>query len=314
MFQSLWVPLDGSKFGEHALPLALGIAQRAGAHLTVAHVHSPLEALYAPEGICFDDNLDARIKQGEQAYLDGIVKRLAQASSVQPASILLEGQGIASSLRQAASAKKADLMVMTTHGRGAMGRFWIGSVADQLVRDLPMPLLLVPPQEAAPDFAHPPTLKHMLVPLDGSPLAEQMLESAIALGTLTDADYTLLRVIKPVWPGGYDYSGASLGEEAQSLLSKIDKAQEQLRKEAEAYLERVASRLRSKSLRVRTVVDVAEQPATAVFKEAKGSAIDLVALATHGRRGVSRLFLGSVADKVIRGAGMPVLVHRPVQS
>jgi nucleotide-binding universal stress UspA family protein len=311
MYRSLLVPLDGSTFGEHALPLALSIARRAGAGLQVVHVHSPLEATYAPDGVFFDEGLDARLKQTEQAYLDGIVKRLAGVASVPVTSALLEGSDIAACLREAANGAGVDLVVMTTHGRGALGRFWLGSVADRLVRDLPMPLLLARPENAAPDFGREAVMKHMLLPLDGSPFAEQMLEPAVALGSVMDADYTLLRVITPVWPGTYDYYGASLGEEAQSFLRQIEKAQEQLHMEAEEYLHRVAGRLRERSLRVQTQVGVADQPAVAILKEANAPAINLVALETHGRRGLSRLFLGSVADKVIRGASLPVLVHRP---
>jgi nucleotide-binding universal stress UspA family protein len=314
MYRSLLVPLDGSMFGEHALPLALSIARRARAGLQVVHVHSPMEATYVPDGVFIDEGLDARLKQGEQAYLDGIVKRLAAVSDVRVTSALLEGQDISASVRERAIGAGVDLVVMTTHGRGAMGRFWLGSVADRLVRDLLMPLLLVRPEDAAPDFGRKVVLKHMLLPLDGSPFAEQMLEPAVALGSLMDADYTLLRVIKPVWPGGYDFHGAGLGQEAQSLLDQIDRAQEQLRKEAEEYLHRVAERLRERSLRVQTWVEVEEQPAVAILKRATAPAIDLVALETHGRRGLSRLFLGSVADKVIRAASLPVLVHRPLHA
>jgi nucleotide-binding universal stress UspA family protein len=311
MYRSILVPLDGSNVGELALPLALSIARRARAGLQVVHVHSRLEAIYAPDGVFYDEGLDAKLKQSEQAYLDGVVKRLEDVSPVRVSPVLLEGQEIAAVIGGAAADGGVDLVVMTTHGRGALGRLWLGSVADQLVRDLPMPLLLVRPTEAPPDLFHEPVLKHMLLPLDGSQFAEQMLEPAVALGSLMDADYTLLRVIKPIWPGSYDFHDESLGHEAQSLLDQIDRTQEQLREEAEDYLRRVAERLRERALRVQTRVEVEEQPAAAVLKSATVPAIDLVALETHGRRGLSRFFLGSVADKVIRAASLPVFVHRP---
>src|SRR5262249_23580131 len=149
-------PLDGSRFGEHALPLALSIARRAGAGLRLVHVHSPVDAVYAPDGIFFDSGLDAQLKQRHQVYLDDIVKHLTRVSPVPVTPILLEGQEVAASLRAAATSMGVDLVVMTTHGRGPLGRLWLGSVADQLVRDLPMPLLLVRPEEAAPDFGREP--------------------------------------------------------------------------------------------------------------------------------------------------------------
>ena len=82
--------------------------------------------------------------------------------------------------------------------------------------------------------------------------------------------------------------------------------------EAEDYLERVAERLRARSLQVRTRVVADLHPAAAILREAAVSDVDLVALATHGRRGLSRLFLGSVADKVVRGAAASVLLCRPL--
>src|SRR5262249_33745293 len=144
--------------------------------------------------------------------------------------------------------------------------------------------------------------------------AEDVGDPAVALGSVMDADYTLLRVIKPVWPARYDFYGASLGEEAQSLLGQIEKVQSQLHKEAEEYLDRVAKRLRERSLRVRTRVEAAEQPAVAILKKAKAPAIDLIALETHGCRGLPRLFVGSIADKIIRPTTLPVLVHRPLRA
>ena len=90
-------------------------------------------------------------------------------------SSLLEGEVVPSFLAHTAETKP-DLVVMTTHGRGPLGRFWLGSVADELARVLPVPLLLVRPQaEAEPDLETEPPLRQILIPLDGSKLAEQIL-------------------------------------------------------------------------------------------------------------------------------------------
>jgi len=95
------------------------------------------------------------------------------------------------------------------------------------------------------------------------------------------------------------------------LQAQLEKAQEQVCHEAGAYLEQVAGRLRARSIQVSTQVVVADRPATAILEEAVPQHIDLVAIQTHGRHGLGRLVLGSVADKVIRGAAVPVLVQRP---
>ncbi len=311
MYRSLLVPLDGSKFGEHALPLALGIAQRARATVQLLHVHPPLAAAYAEGHLFIDGSLDLEFKERQRTYLERLVQRLEKVSPVRVTTTVLDGE-VAPTIRSAAESTGASLVVMTTHGRGALARLWLGSVADELVRELSMPLLLVRPGETPPDLANPPALKHVLLPLDGTPLAEQMIEPAVALGGLTGAEYTLLRVIKPVMPVSYPLHGASLGEEARLLLDRMETMYGQLRQEARDYLEGVADGLRARGLKVQTQVAVEMQPAVAILTEAGARGADLIALETHGRRGLARLFLGSVADKVLRGAAVPLLVHRPV--
>ncbi|HYT93309.1 MAG TPA: universal stress protein [Gemmataceae bacterium] len=311
MYRSILVPLDGSTFGEQALPLAIAVARRAGAALHLLHVHTPLASVYAEGAFFIDEALERDLKVRQQTYLESVTKRVKDVCAIPIHPTLVEG-AIEPSIRSAAVGAAADLVVMTTHGRGPLARLWLGSVADALVRDLPVPLLLVRPGEGAIDFAQEPPLKHLLLPLDGEPLAEQMIEPAVALGSLSDADYTLLRVIRPIVPLAYPFSeGHTLGQVAQSMINQIDEFQNQVRKEATDYLERVAAGLRQRSLRVQTRVAVETQPAVAILSEAKPPAIDMIAVETHGRRGLKRLFLGSVADKVVRGAAVPVLVQRP---
>jgi nucleotide-binding universal stress UspA family protein len=144
-------------------------------------------------------------------------------------------------------------------------------------------------------------------------LAEQIVEPALALGLLMDANYTLLQVIKPVLPVTYPVEGAGLGQiapVAQALIERTETLHNQLRQQARDYLETIAGGLRQRGFRVLTRVEVEEKPALAILNQAQTA--DLVALSTHGRHGLSRLFVGSVADKVIRGGHLPVLVYRPV--
>lgn len=313
MYRSIMVPLDGSPFSEHALPLALSIARRSGARVQLVYVHAPLASVYGESAFVLDTSLEVEFKNKQRAYLDNVIKRVGQMSSVPVTALLLDGQ-IAERLKAQAVNGGADLVVMTTHARGPMGRFWLGSVADELIRQMAMPpLLLVRPNHGAPDLKQEPVFKHMLIPLDGSPLAEQMIEPAVSLGSLMGAAYTLLRVIKPMAPASYEVEGAQLARPALVIVERIQKAHEQLRKEAEDYLEKVAQRLRARSLAVQTRVAIEQQPAVAILQRIEALGNDVVALETHGRRGLSRLFLGSVADKVIRGSSVPVFVHRPAE-
>jgi nucleotide-binding universal stress UspA family protein len=150
-----------------------------------------------------------------------------------------------------------------------------------------IPVLLVRPHEPAPGVLPEPLVEEeVVVPLDGSALAEQALGPALGLARLLEAGCTLLRVVE------------SAGSPPKAV-----------REEARAYLEDVAGRLRGQGLSVRPRVVVAPHAAEAIIEQARGGG--LIALATHGRGGLGRMLLGSVADKVIRGASVPVLVYRP---
>jgi nucleotide-binding universal stress UspA family protein len=261
-------------------------------------------------GAPYDGILEEKLREDAQDYLAGTARRLEGAAPVPVSASLLEGD-VAATLCAHAADTGADLVVMATHGRGPLGRFWLGSVADEVLRRLPVPLLLVRPGEEPPDLAAEPALRRVLVPLDGDPLAEQVLEPAAALAQLVGAEITLLRVVRPAGPVPADLPEGAAGREAAALLEQVRGLHRQVLREAEGYLTRVAGRLRAPGRRVQTKVVVGEHAASAILDEARDGGADLIALATHGRHGLPRLLLGSVADKVVRGAAAPVLVLRP---
>jgi nucleotide-binding universal stress UspA family protein len=312
MYRSLLVPLDGSTFSEQALPLALGIARRSGAGITLLHVQAPLASIYAENPLFSYDNLEEQLRSRQRAhdqgYLNSVSKRLADDADVHVTTALFEGN-VAAGIRTEVERTGAGLVVMTTHGRGPVGRFWLGSVADELIRTLDVPLLLVRPDEEAAAAAKEPSLRRILVPLDGSKLAEGVLEQAVTLGNLEGAEYTLLRVISPVVRVNYLPEGPTLGQMAMALIDRVQTLQEEVRKQARDYLEGVARRLRKRGLAVSTRVVVDDDPAAAILQTAAD--FDLIAIETHGRRGLKRLFLGSVANKVLRSTALPMLVDRP---
>src|SRR5262245_22513095 len=118
MIRSILVPLDGSTFGEHALPWALSIARRAQATVQILHVHRPLEATYAEMQV-FDDTLDKQLRDRVRAYLDTTVRNLSALGLAPVTSACKDGE-VSATIRDHAVAVKSDLIVMTTHARGAM--------------------------------------------------------------------------------------------------------------------------------------------------------------------------------------------------
>ena len=301
MYRSVLVPLDRSSLAEQALPLARSIAQRANGKLDLVEVHT----LYALDDrnsgwLPFDRDRDAECKQQEQLYLDATAKLVGSLSPLTVTAGVLTGSAVlaetvADSILERARTGNADLIVMTTRGRGVVSRFALGSVADELVRRAPIPVLLMRPTEKAPVVTAEPVIDNILIPLDGSPLAEQILEPALDMARLMEARCTLLRVV-----------------EARS--SPGDRREPPENAQAEAYLERVAERLREQGYQVHTHVVVARHTVEAILAEAAALANSLIAVATHGRGGFNRLLLGSVADKLIRTAASPVLVYRPTEN
>jgi nucleotide-binding universal stress UspA family protein len=152
----------------------------------------------------------------------------------------------------------------------------------------------------------------VLIPLDGSQLAEQILEPAIAIAAGAEADVVLLRVIEQFTPDSYVLDSSTRSGLRPGLFEQLQEMDGQKRTRADEYLDQLAARLRSRSLNVQTRVVSHVRPATAILDDASSNCVNLIALATHGSGGLKRLLVGSVADKVVRGATMPVLVYRPV--
>jgi nucleotide-binding universal stress UspA family protein len=300
MMRNILVPLDGSDFGEQALPRAVELAQRHDAKLHLVHVHSLPVLPMSMDGMgVFDPDWPQRQRDEESAY----VERLAntRVRSAVPAVVvrLLDepiGEALASYIRDEA----IDFVVMTTHGRGGLSRAWLGSVADELVRSTDVPLLLMrPTDEGVPEIAAAP---HVLLPLDGSPLSEAAIEPAVRLAG-PEGRITLLHILPPMYVAGAPYGAGVVSFDAAA--HEIEKVR------GTRYLREVAERLQQRVANVGTEIATHAQPARAIAQAISATGADVVAIATHGRGGVARWALGSVADKVIRSGDVPVLVVRP---
>ena len=296
MKQAILVPLDGSEFSEYALPAAVGLARELGGTLHLVRAHEIPLPVNPDILMAQDPEWDRSVREAEEEYLMSAANRCMEAG-VSARTDLLDGPA-AHALASYAKDVGVALVVMTTHGRGGISRAWVGSVADAVVRRSSAPVLLLRPQ---PDVeARELESGHVLIPLDGSRLSEGILESAVMVGSLTGARYTLLRVIVPVPPLGVGVSTAA------GLDTVVESEAE-----VQAELAKVADPLRARGLDVATAVAMHPVPAVAILDWAAGNGVDLIAVATHGRGGWSRVALGSVADKVMRGAQVPVLLYRP---
>lgn len=304
MYQRILVPLDGSDASERAVPLARILANRHGAELHLVHVlhASPDYAHRMPE-----EDVEWQRRAGDQvlAYLEGVAEELRESGAPEVTGSVLDGP-VADALDAYREEHGVDLVVMTTHGEGGFRRWWLGSVADRLVRRIPVPLLLLRPWDETGDLRPGrERFEHVLVPLDGSGDAERALDHAVRFADSFRARLSLVRVISP----GLDV-GRFRGEPVVSLAPGLV---EEARDEAREYLEGVVETVRERLGDDGPVVDAAVvegTPADAILEFRRESGADLVTVATHGRGGLARVVLGSVADKVVRGSVAPVLVTR----
>ena len=297
------VPLDGSLFSEHALPIARAIASRSDAALRLAHVHVPLDGLPIDGVPLVDPQLDQESRDHERAYLEGL--RAERTDELAPTTmvVLLDGT-VAAALAEEIRASRAELVVMTTHGRSGLTRVWLGSVAASLIHHVAVPLLLLRPHETVLLPPHPTAFRRITIPLDGSLFAEQVIDRALGLDPARQAEYTLLQVLDPFVRLGYgDGTSVPISAEYQVTMHRQQAAQ--------SYLESVAQRMRADGRQVRAQVVIEQRPAVVILRHAQEHQADLIAMATHGRSGPGRFLVGSVADKVLRGADCPVLLYRP---
>ena len=294
MFDKLLVTLDGSSFSEWALRYAAGISRRTGAALELASVHE------AVSGFAYEEWESAAMEWTEE-YLSKIQERLSQELNA-PVGAWVGSGPVVDALLARAEAVDADLVVCATHGRGAITRAWLGSVADGLLRHTERPLLLIRPEkgEAAPED---PTFERILVPLDGSSFSESILEMAAGVAGTFGAEIHLMRVVAyPV-----EIASPYLPHTVQMNQAVVDEAKDA----AQMELDKIADDLEAKGVKVETHVLVDSQAGHAICAECQDLGVDLVVMATHGRGGLKRTLLGSTADKVIRSAHTPVLVRRP---
>lgn len=296
----LLVPLDGSAVAEWAVPYAVAIARATGAAVRLLSVVEP-----RPRGLTSrSERVAASIEQaaGETlaSYLAGVASDLRD-QGVTADSTVVVGAPV-DVILDAAAEDQVTMIVMATQGRGGIDRVAMGSVADKVIRLTTRPILAARPPYLPVPAKREVTLRDLLVPLDGSALAEAALPVAEDLAANTGARLTLLRV-EPWHTEGI----APLGTVPEYVQREEDAAAE-----ARAYLDGVRDRVQGGA---RTEVVVLRAPTGKVAETIADFALhermDLTVMTTRGRGGIRRMVLGSIADRLVR-AGIPSLLVPPL--
>lgn len=300
MYQRIVVGMDGSLSSEKGLGAALAIARRAQAEIRLIHVLDVSQSAYV-DSHTRAPWTTANPDRNAREYLERFVLDISTRWSLRVSYDVMNGDA-ADQLVKAADRPGTDLLVVTSHGRGPFERFWLGSVADRVMREATSPVLLVP---AATASASSERIGHILSPLDGSRLAEHALDGAASLAEFFGARLTLLRVVELAPPLVGFPGGEGVFPVATSDIAAIKES-------AVAYLEKVVVTRELLAPVVATdVVVETGSVASRILNYAAEHDVDLIALASHGEGGIRRLLLGSVADKLIRAGQVSVLIHNP---
>lgn len=302
--RSILVPVDGSPLAERAVGVALDIARRASGAVHLVRVHVPLaiigataEGVFTQDMLAADDTLRARAN----TYVTELAKRLGAEWGVHVDSRVADGSP-AGVITEVADAVGASLVVMTTHGSGGFAPDWLGSVCDAVIRHSHRPVLALPANDTHAMEALVP--KRIMMPLDGSARADAIIPLARDLALLFGAEIDVVRMVSPTVPNDV----LSQFEADQPDPYGIDSEAAH----AKVSIDKVVADLVAHGVKAHAVVRVELNPVKALMAHIKETDPDVVALATQGR-GISRLFIGSVADKLIRAAQRPVLALRPMK-
>jgi nucleotide-binding universal stress UspA family protein len=283
------LPLDGSSTAETMLPVAAAFARRLG--LQVLLLDLVREAW--PGG---NERAEAAL-QAARHYLDGVAANLRSAGIEVETRAVPGSEDVATGINATAAEVDAALIMLATHGRSGPRRWIIGSVTSEVVQTAERPVLVV---RAEPGTAgrHDGTIRRILLPLDGSPRAEVALEEAARLARAFGAVLNLVQVVQ--------WAAALVGTSTEFYATGgLDQG---LESAAQEYLAGVRRRLPA-DVTVEAQV-LRGDAAGGILDHAAATGADLVVMSTHGRSGIARWELGSVADRIVRSSHLPVLLLR----
>jgi nucleotide-binding universal stress UspA family protein len=295
------VPLDGSALAEQALPWATALAHRSGAPmLLVSIIDIPVEygAWGAGSAMALGNELDTWVAS-QKTYLDALASKITDTTVTTIARVGMPG----SELLNIINGTDAPIVVMSSHGRTGARRLLLGSVANRIVREANCPVMVIRGSTEQQATAQPATFDKILVPLDGSEFAERALTDALDVIDGSQLDLHLVRVVEipSLWMPGPDVP-IDYGLVQEYTDAVADEAQD--------YIAKLGEKLKEDG---RTVTwEVRDgQPAQEILRAAETFGASVIAMSTHGRGGIGRLFFGSVAERVLHEATVPLLLIRP---
>ena len=294
------VPLDGSPLAEQVLPCAMALSRGLEAELTLlgaVSIPPDTEEILNRAGVKADALLEELRVEADE-HLCKVVDELRERG-MQARHIVQKGPAAEAIVRYAEQ-MDVQQIVMATHGYNGPTHWTHGSVAERVIQSASVPVLLMRVREIQySDTRQPVCFQRILVPLDGSVRAERVLPVVTPIAKALGCELILFQV-----PIVY-ISGWMMGEWSMPVQGILATAEQ----DAQTYLDYVANRLQGQGLRVSIATDIGAVAAS-IVKYAESAGVDLIAMCTHGRTGLRRWTLGSVADRVLRAGRVPLLLVR----
>ena len=301
MLERILVPLDGSPLAEAMLPLARELARKLGGRLVLLHVaETAVEERDRAVRAQAAEYLRSKRSVAEK-YLNDVACPL-EDEGVPVEWVVLEGRAPRRILAYARETS-VDLIAMATHSRGGFVRAIMGSVATRVLQAAHCPVLLARPRQEGQFWSIPSNVSALVVPLDGSRVAESALPLARDMASRLGVGVQLVRVL----PGGEQMV---LGDYATEMWHLTPPVAQRLDTLAYDYLANIGAGMRSQGLQADWEV-CHGNAAGCILDLTRGRPDVMVVMTTHGYSGLRRWLIGSVADAVVRESGAPVLVTRP---
>jgi len=299
MYKVIMAPTEGSDSESAAVSTAVKLAQRFEADLRLVRVKSEplIVETIAQMPVAQTEEMLREERVAHLRNLEALGSECRALGEIRVMTALEDGP-VAPVLRDYALKFNVDLIVMSSHARGGLRRITLGSVTDYLIRRTNIPVLVV---RSPVSFigTSPQSISRIVVPLDGSELAEQILPDVAELALRLGSTVSLLHVLTPL-----SYSQKEIMQPGLPWWDADIAA-------ADAYLTRAASLLAEDGLAVSKDVLLSDDIATAILDYSMRMRADIIALATSGIGGMSRFVFGTVADEVMRKSTTSVLVFHP---
>jgi nucleotide-binding universal stress UspA family protein len=301
MYRVIMAPTEGSDIEKGAISVAVKLAQRFGADLHLVRVLSAplvIENVPRPPVLEITEQTLREERLARLHKLEALGSELRAVGNIRVTTALKDGQ-IGPTLRDYATESNADLIVMSSHSRGGLKRVTLGSVTDFLIRNTHLPVLVVKPPAAFIGATPEETVVRIVVPLDGSAMAEQILPEVAALASGPNVTLHLLQVLTP-----QTYSPDQIVQPGLPWLESAIAG-------ADAYLSGPAGYLAKEGVKANKEVILGESVATAILDYAARIEANLIAIATSGSGGMTRFVFGTVSDEVTRKSPTSLLVFHP---